>query len=229
MSSSIITSATTATATATESSTSATSSPTLDPLACPAPFCPSGGVPFDVYRNLNGVPGETYGLGLSPDYYFLLSPLASGFTDTLSIPFFNPGPVDYTTTRTYGGVSFPAYNFTLVAYGYFYANVSGQYTFCSGASGNCDDIDNLYFGSQAAFPCGTPSMPNPEQSSILACQFFTPESCTGIELTAGNYYPIRSVYGNLGLISSLQILITYPGGTSQEIPPDALFPIECFT
>lgn len=117
-------------------------------------------------------------------------------------------------TKTYGGMTFNANNFTIVFTGYFVPQETGDYTFCTTA----DNRDAIYVGSDTAFPCGdasnnaTPSGANP-----LVDYWFSrddEQKCATINMVAGFYYPFRQVYGNWGTPSSLEVTVQGPGDDS---------------
>ncbi|TPX08099.1 uncharacterized protein E0L32_010166 [Thyridium curvatum] len=210
--------------------------PTPPTNACyfPPGTCGTSGLSLDLYANSvsntegYGVSDGTSGVG--PDYYLGQPSLAQGSTDNLAVPGgenndqsgpdvvlqpsgqnfqYHPG-----LTKSYGGMTFNANNFTILFTGYFVPNVSGTYQFCTSA----DNRNELYIGSDSAFPCGDASNgATPRGAASFDSYWFgrdNAEKCASVQMEAGFYYPLRSVYGNWGTPSSMQINIRGPNDNS---------------
>ncbi|KAK1657373.1 hypothetical protein BDP55DRAFT_567340, partial [Colletotrichum godetiae] len=115
-------------------------------------------------------------------------------------------------------ITYNANNFTLVFTGYFRPDQTGTFTFCYAP--DADNRDVLYLGSTSAFPCGQPSnAATPRGATPLAQYWFAASGntgCVSTNLVAGFFYPIRSVFGNWGTPSSLSLVYTGPGRTTNS-------------
>ena len=108
-------------------------------------------------------------------------------------------------------------NFTFVTTGYYKPAATGTYTWC----GDVDDVANFYFGSADAFACGqgkrrqisggkTPLINVWYTTNVRGREFTV---CKDVDLVKGLYYPFRSVTGNYGESSGLNLTISGPGIT----------------
>ncbi|KAF4982291.1 hypothetical protein FZEAL_2077 [Fusarium zealandicum] len=197
----------------------------LPPGACAtiSPSCEAQGaglVNVDLYVNpynsqVNGY--RALNAGRPPTYYQTLQPFQRRVVNTLSFPRYarptsggvniGNGIIRFPSARTtYAGVTFKPNNFTLVYNGYFRAETSGSHRFCIFA----DDVDYFYFGSNA-FDCNTRASPRANATPFIRASYYPPIPCSNVDLVAGLYYPIRSVYGQYGLPAELSVRVTPPG------------------
>lgn len=100
--------------------------------------------------------------------------------------------------------------FTLNQRGYIYAQESGAYTF---SASNIDDIVELWIGS-TAYSGWTRANANLDQAIFQSAQPFT------ITLTAGQYYPVRIVFGQAQGAAAFDMTVTAPDG-SVFLGPDS--------
>lgn len=184
--------------------------------------------------------GRNFERGGDPDYYLPLTPLDRGQTRSLSVPYFYgyegmPGgylrevDMDYYPglTNRFAGIEYNANNFTLVFTGYYRPLITGTHTFCA----NADNVHNFYLGADSAFPCGAPANRHtPPGAAPLVRSHISRgprRACADRELIAGLYYPLRAVYGNRGLPSSLAFTVRAPGREASFDVGEAGYPAEC--
>lgn len=151
------------------------------------------------------VPGD----GVGPDYYFTAPILQSGQSQTLT---FGTNSGNTNVDITYAGMTFNTFNFTLTYNAYFGPPTTGTYTFCIAA----DDVDNFYLGSDTAFPCSSPSTPVAGATPFFSIENQNGQVCKPVQLVAGAFYPIRSIYGQLGGPYKYTVDITYPGASAPQ-------------
>lgn len=173
---------------------------------------------------------------MSPDYYFVLPPLATGLSADITvprvdIPLINPTEIIdtipyYANIRdTYAGIQYNPNNGTFVFNGYFRPPLTGSYSICV----EVNNIDNFYLGSDKAFACGA-TTPVPGADPTLVVPGSSAEAYCGLQyLEAGFFYPLRSVYGMNGLPSYLFTNITFPGATAHDASAltGTLYPQSC--
>ncbi|KAF1351784.1 hypothetical protein BDV97DRAFT_293545, partial [Delphinella strobiligena] len=189
--------------------------------------CPTGNLHVALYPNALNPPDsyadKTGSGGLSPDYYLDMTPSTTGSSDNMDVPssygsgtatYPNGVPYYADTTKTYAGITFNPNNYTLVFTGYFVPQTTGNYQFCDL---NADNRDVFYLGSTTAFACGnssnsaTPANADPFIEFWWGSSNYGSAVCRNATLTAGYYYPLRSVYGNDGLPDGLNFRISGPG------------------
>ncbi|KAG7421529.1 Topoisomerase I damage affected protein 8 [Fusarium oxysporum f. sp. rapae] len=219
--------------------TSAEPNVSIPPNACffPPGTCDTSSLSLNLYANSvrasegYAVSGDQTGVG--PNYYLDQSSLDQGSTTSLSVP---GGDNDDATgdsytpeeqqgggpgfqyhpglTKTYGGMTFNANTFTIVFTGYFVPPTTRSYTFCVEA----DNRDALYIGSDSTFPFGDASSDTtPSGATPLSDYWFARDSdakCASVDMVEGFYYPLRSVYGNWGVPTSLTTTVQGPGDSS---------------
>ncbi|KAM0280200.1 hypothetical protein ACHAQH_004157, partial [Verticillium albo-atrum] len=184
--------------------------------------------------------------GVDFRYYLGQDSLDQGTTQSLSVPGgdnddsdgdpFQPQPSGSASnfqyfpglTKSYGGITLNANNFTLVFTGYFIPETSGTYTFCIDSA---DNRNALFVGSDSAFPCGdasngaTPAGATP-QAQYLVARDDSPQ-CADVDMVAGFYYPFRQVYGNWGPPSSLDVTVQGPGEDATSDVSGRVSPNDC--
>lgn len=217
--------------------TSTTSLPTPTPSgAClnVNPLCAPQGFDIDYYFDELGGYSNPYA-SIYSNYYIVdgLTPLKSSLTNITYfpqnqaptnavetypnsslalVPPFNykqfPSYAGY-TRETNGGIVVDANNFTLVYSGFFRPPTSGLWQICSSA----DNENDIYFGDGNAFACGS-GQPGTADDPIVKCSggnFNNAQQCAKVTLTAGFFYPFRSVMANWQGPSAFEMTMVAPG------------------
>lgn len=181
-----------------------------------------------------------------PSYYITdgLSPINSSITNVTYIP------QDYTsdlsgypkvyadpknpqvpyyvgyTREVNGGIKVDGNNYTLVYSGFYRAPTTGNYTICASA----DNADYSYLGGGVAFNCGD-GKPDVNATALNGASaggnYVNPVSCGTVQLFAGEFYPIRSVFGNGDAVSAFNLTIQAPGAVSENDNAGYLYPVSC--
>lgn len=141
-----------------------------------------------------------------PEPYKVLAPDYSGITTSLG-GFNNQGTYKAGgTINFYGQFTDSNENFVLNHRGYIYAQQTGTYTF---STTNVDDIVIVWVGA-LAYSGWTRA--NAQLVQAYAAKG-TAGSSYSTQLVAGQYYPLRIIFGNAQEVTAFQITVTAPDGT----------------
>ncbi|KAK6500071.1 hypothetical protein TWF481_010429 [Arthrobotrys musiformis] len=159
--------------------------------------CSNQGLEFAVYsHNYVNTDAPTYS-NFDVAYFKTAPNVLNGTTTKLGI-------VD--GTNLIYGQSVPKMDYTAINHrGYIYARQSGSYTFNAPAT---DDITFVWVGA-SAYSGFTRANANIEQGYISSG---APAKDYTVSLTAGNYYPIRIIWGNGQQNAQFDFTVTAPDG-----------------
>lgn len=179
--------------------------------------CNNAGLQYAIYNNAFTDRGTQYaGVGnyqtFNPQYFKTQRPYANDLTNTLgflnNIPGSNVnGVYQYDTNITVYKTSTKTISVAVNHRGYFFPKMDGNYTFSSPST---DDMTIMWIGSLAysgwtrANAQIVQGYVNTQNNAMSYSMF----------LNAGQYYPIRFMFGNDAQVASFQFLIKAPDGST---------------
>jgi hypothetical protein len=182
---------------------------------------------MDIYANTFYTGYGYTGTGAKSDYYYIsekLSPLGSTYTNTTN--FASTASGTYTTisgqryypnwSASIGGLNVNLNNFTAVWSGLYKATTTGNVAV---AISTVDDTASVYWGHAYAYDCKT-GLPTASTAgrNLAGAGSFTKA------VVAGQYYPIRVVFGKASGTTA-KLTLTVAGQATSST--NSIYPPEC--
>ncbi|KAI2624278.1 GLEYA domain-containing protein [Hypoxylon sp. NC1633] len=164
------------------------------------PTCRNQGIQWAEYPNTQGPNTGALYSSFDPTVYKQQDPSISGVANTIG-GIYTAGPGDISV---YGSSQqFPGDDFALNHRGYLFAPETGTYTITVPGA---DDVLFVWWG-----PVARSGWTRANANLVLA--YGTPSTSRTVDLVAGQYLPLRMVYGQDGGLANFQISVAAPDGT----------------